>query len=250
MLRPARLAIASLATSLPSLSTCLAASTRRSMEGMSWPRRPRPRPFGRYHHGNLREALVQAARELVAQFGPQGFSLAEAARRAGVSAAAPYRHFTDRQALMGEVARRGYDALASRLEAAWDGGRPEPFSAFQRMGSAYVTFAHEDPAAYAAMFQSGLSPAEPPELRAAAERAFALLAGAAAALGGRLADGRAADPRQIALHVWALAHGIATLCRSGGQESIMPISEAQRLLASGAAAYLAGLGVAKVRQAP
>ena len=178
---------------------------------MTWPRKPR-RPWARYHHGNLKEALLEAARALVAEFGPQGFSLAEAARRAGVSAAAPYRHFTDRQALMGEIARQGYVTLGAKLHEAWNDGMPDPATAFLRMGSAYIGFAASDPAAYAAMFQSGLQPAEPPALREAADKAFAILVAAASRLGARQVDGAPADPRQIALHVWALAHGMATLC--------------------------------------
>lgn len=210
---------------------------------MSWRDKHRNRPWGRYHHGNLKEALVQAARDLVAEFGPQGFSLAEAARRAGVSAAAPYRHFTDRQALMGEVARQGFATLASKLHESWNDGLPEPSTAFLRMASAYVAFAAEEPAAYAAMFQSGVTPAEPPELRQAAEAAFAILVGAASRLGGRRLDGGPADPRRMALHVWALAHGIASLCRSGAGGGLLSASDAQRLLEAGVATYLGGLQV-------
>src|SRR5262245_54366005 len=68
-----------------------------------------------YHHGNLREVLLEAARKLIEQYGPAGFSLTEAARLAGVSPAAPYRHFRDRDALLAEVARTGFDCFAARL---------------------------------------------------------------------------------------------------------------------------------------
>ena len=71
-----------------------------------------------YHHGALRDALVDAARQLVADRGPVGFTLVDAARQCGVSAAAPYRHFRDLNALLDEVARRGFSAFAARLEAA------------------------------------------------------------------------------------------------------------------------------------
>ena len=210
---------------------------------MPWPHKHRNRPWGRYHHGNLKEALVQAARDLVAEFGPQGFSLAEAARRAGVSTAAPYRHFTDRQALMGEVARQGYAVLVSKLHEAWNDGLPDPANAFLRMGAAYIAFAAEEPAAYAAMFQSGLKPTQPAPLREAADKTFAVLVAAASRLGARQPDGSPADPRRTALHVWALAHGIATLCKAGGVEGLLSAEQAQRLLQAGAATYLAGLQV-------
>src|SRR5579871_6762023 len=84
-----------------------------------------------YHHGNLREALIDAALELIGGKGPAGFTIAEAARLAGVSPAAPYRHFRDADALLAEVALRGFERLAQRLTAAWSGGRPEPVRAFE-----------------------------------------------------------------------------------------------------------------------
>src|SRR5208283_2699927 len=77
-----------------------------------------------YHHGNLREALVEAALALIAKKGPAGFTIAEAARLAGVSPAAPYRHFRDAEALLAEVALRGFDRITAELIAAWNDGRP------------------------------------------------------------------------------------------------------------------------------
>jgi AcrR family transcriptional regulator len=70
-----------------------------------------------YHHGNLREALIRAALDLIAEKGPAGFTFADAARSAGVSSAAPYRHFRDRQALLADVARRGFELFEERLTA-------------------------------------------------------------------------------------------------------------------------------------
>src|SRR6476620_11648295 len=95
-------------------------------------------PGGRrgYHHGNLREALIQAALDLIAEKGPTGFTFADAARSAGVSAAAPYRHFRDRDELLSHVATRGFVRFAADLEEAWDEGRPDPQSAFERVGRA------------------------------------------------------------------------------------------------------------------
>src|SRR3546814_19013116 len=82
-----------------------------------------------YHHGNLREALIQAALSLIAEKGPSGFSFADAARSAGVSSAAPYRHFRDREALIADVARRGFELFEQNLAKAWNDGRPAPFTA-------------------------------------------------------------------------------------------------------------------------
>src|SRR5215467_7639754 len=98
-----------------------------------------------YHHGNLKEALVRAALELIAEKGPAGFTFAAAARWAGVSPAAPYRHFRDRDELLIDVARRGFDRFAVTLESAWDRGRPDAFTAFHRLGKAYLRFARSEP---------------------------------------------------------------------------------------------------------
>src|SRR6202049_4807373 len=98
---------------------------------MSWSRQGDDRDGRRgYHHGNLREALIDAALNLIAQKGPAGFTFADAARSAGVRSAAPYRHFRDRDALIADVARRGFELFETHLERAWDSGKPEPFAAF------------------------------------------------------------------------------------------------------------------------
>lgn len=109
-----------------------------------------------YHHGNLKEVLLEAARKLIEEHGAFGFSLTEAARLAGVSPAAPYRHFRDRDALLAEVARSGFERFAARLDAAWNNGIPTPLSAFENLGRAYLAFAREDPASYAVMFETGV----------------------------------------------------------------------------------------------
>src|SRR5947199_7987567 len=109
---------------------------------MSWSRHDGPRG---YHHGNLKEALVRAALELIAEKGAAGFTFADAARFAGVSPAAPYRHFRDRDDLLADVARRGFERFEAALARAWDNGRPEPLAAFERVGKAYLAFARAEP---------------------------------------------------------------------------------------------------------
>src|SRR5262245_7543826 len=99
-----------------------------------------------YHHGNLKETLIRAALDLIAKKGPAGFTFAEAARWAGVSPAAPYRHYRDRDELLADVARRGFEQFEAALTKAWDDGRPEPFRAFDRLGKAYLAFARTEPA--------------------------------------------------------------------------------------------------------
>ena len=112
---------------------------------MSWSRDDPATGRRGYHHGNLREALIRAALDLIAEKGPAGFTFADAARSAGVSSAAPYRHFRDRQALLADVARRGFELFEERFDRAWNGGRPDPFVAFENVGRAYLAFAREEP---------------------------------------------------------------------------------------------------------
>src|SRR6202167_3998848 len=140
---------------------------------MSWKDKPGERDGqGGYHHGNLREALIRAALELIARKGTAGFTFAEAARFAGVSPAAPYRHFRDRDELMASVALRGFELFAAALARAWDDGRPDLFKALARLGEAYLEFARAQPAFYAAMFEGGIPVGVNPALREASERAF------------------------------------------------------------------------------
>src|SRR3970040_2058863 len=110
---------------------------------MSWSGHHRKRRG--YHHGNLREALIEAALELIAAKGAAGFTFAEAARSAGVSPGAPYRHFRDRDALIVDVARRGFELFAAELARAWDDGRPDAHTAFRNLGRAYLAFAKTKP---------------------------------------------------------------------------------------------------------
>jgi len=145
---------------------------------MKWGKGGGQGPRG-YHHGNLRETLVRAALELIAEKGPGGFTFADAARWAGVSPAAPYRHFRDRDELLADVARRGFELFAAALAKAWDDGRPDVMGAFDRLGKAYLAFAKAEPAYYSAMFEAGVALDTDPQLRAASDSAFAVLRAAA-----------------------------------------------------------------------
>jgi AcrR family transcriptional regulator len=155
-----------------------------------------------YHHGNLREALVEAALALIGEKGPAGFTIAEAARLAGVSPGAPYRHFRDAEALLAEVALRGFDRFAALLSAAWNNGRPDPISAFEALGRAYLAFAREEPAFYAAMFETRIAFDNHPGLLTAGDRAFAVLREGAERLTSRLPPGQRPPSLMVALHVW------------------------------------------------
>ena len=195
------------------------------------------------HHGNLREALIQAALDLIAKKGPAGFTFADAARSAGVSSAAPYRHFRDRDALIADVARRGFELFAAHLEQAWNDGRPEPFAAFENVGRAYLAFAHDEPAYYSAMFEAGLSLDDDLDLREVAERSFAVLRRASETLCLRLPADKRPPALMMSLHIWALSHGVASLfARGDSGRRRLPMS-AEELLEAGVLVYLRGLGL-------
>lgn len=196
-----------------------------------------------YHHGNLREALIRAALGLIAEKGPAGFTFAEAARSAGVSAAAPYRHFRDRDELMADVARQGFARFAAMLATAWNDGRPDPVAAFGNIGKAYLAFARTEPAYYSAMFEAGLPLDAYPDLQQAGDRAFAVLKSAAEALCRRLPPGRSPPALMVALHMWSLAHGIAALFgRGDAARRTLPMTP-EDLLEAGLLIYLDGLGL-------
>jgi AcrR family transcriptional regulator len=209
---------------------------------MSW-RKEQGRPERGYHHGNLKEALLQAALDLIAEKGAAGFTFADAARIAGVSPAAPYRHFRDRDELLSNIAQRGFEQFESALSEAWDDGRPDTVSAFERVGKAYLAFAREKPAFYSAMFESGLAADVSAGLQAAAERAFAVIRAAAERLAALAPPGSPRPPAlMMALHIWSMSHGVASLfARGDAARRKLPMS-AEELLEAEVLIYLRGLG--------
>ncbi len=209
---------------------------------MSW-RKEDSRAERGYHHGNLKEALLQAALDLIAKKGPAGFTFADAARLAGVSPAAPYRHFRDRDELMSSIAQRGFEQFESMLSAAWDDGRPDTVTAFERVGKAYLAFARGEPAFYSAMFESGLAVDLSPALLAASERAFAVIRAAAERLAALAPPGQPRPPAMMmALHIWSMSHGVASLfARGDAARRKLPMS-AEDLLEAEVLIYLRGLG--------
>jgi AcrR family transcriptional regulator len=207
---------------------------------MKWGRRADPRS---YHHGNLKEALVRAALDLIAEKGPAGFTFADAARAAGVSPAAPYRHFRDRDELLADVARRGFEQFAEALAKAWDEGKPDVMSAFDRFGKAYLGFAKQEPAYYSAMFEAGVALDTDPELREASETAFAVLRAAAETLVAQMPAKGRPPALMVALHIWSMTHGIASLfARGDAARRVLPMPP-EDLLEAAMLIYLRGLGL-------
>ena len=195
-----------------------------------------------YHHGNLRQALVDAALELIAEQGPTGFTLSEAAKAADVTPAAVYRHFTGRDELIAEVARQGYDIFAALMEFAYNDGKPSALAAFEATGRAYLAFARKYPGHYKAMFESGLNMAAHPDLAQVAGKARAVLERAAERLALQLPPGKRPPATMFSAHVWALSHGVVELFARGapGAQSPFPPED---LLEAGIGIYLRGLGL-------
>ncbi len=195
-----------------------------------------------YHHGNLSEALVRAALDLIAKYGPAGFSFAEVSRLVGVSPAAPYRHFRDRDALMADIARRGFELFASELAQAWNAGKPDPLIAFKNLGQAYLAFARTEPAYYAAMFEARLPHDMSRDLEQAADQAFAVLRRASEALIRELPEAKRPPALMMSLHLWGLSHGIASLFGRGDNARRKVPMRPEELLEAGVLIYLDGLG--------
>lgn len=200
-----------------------------------------------YHHGRLKDALVEAARSLLAERGAAGFTLAEAAKRVGVTAAAPYRHFPDRNALMAELARQGFESFGQRLASAWNGGRPDPVKALQTMGTAYLAFAREEPGLYAAMFEN-VGALATPESGAAADKALALLREAAGAV-LKASGASETGARKLAFEIWSMSHGVAMLAAGGHLDPRNPGCDPAQILDGGVGSLVAmavRMGVTRV----
>jgi AcrR family transcriptional regulator len=215
---------------------------------MSWTRQGSGSERRGYHHGNLREALLDAALALIAAKGPAGLAIAEAARLAGVSPGAPYRHFRDADALIAEVAVRGFERFADSLTRAWNDGRPDPLRAFEALGRAYLAFARQEPAYYAAMFEARIAAEAHPGLQAAGDRAFAVIRDASERLIVDLPPQSRPPALMMALHVWSMAHGVASLfVRADPSRRKLPMSP-EDLLEAGLLLYFQSLGLAGAKK--
>jgi AcrR family transcriptional regulator len=193
--------------------------------------------------------LLEAARKLIEEHGAFGFSLTEAARLAGVSPAAPYRHFRDRDALLAEVASSGFERFTARLDAAWNNGIPTPLAAFENLGRAYLAFAREEPASYAVMFEGALASEAQAEPKPGADRAFDVLQKAATALCRALPESQRPPVKLMSLHIWAMAHGVATLIAKDTPQSKTVPMNPDEILESAMLIYLKGLGIIVAEQA-
>jgi AcrR family transcriptional regulator len=188
---------------------------RRGSPQTERPRRP-------YHHGNLREAILQAALRLVETVGPGGLTLRATARLAGVSQAAPYRHFASKEALLAAVAEEGFRALtAMQRDSARHHG--DPIERFKALGLAYIGFASSHPSHFRVMFAPEVADKFAyPTLAEAAVEAFGLLVDVIAECqrAGKVKEG---DPKELALAAWSVVHGLSALVVDRQLSELYPV---------------------------
>jgi AcrR family transcriptional regulator len=222
------------------------------------------KPRANYHHGDLKRALTEAALALVAEKGPKGFTLSEAARRAGVSLAAPYRHFADKADLLASVAEQGFLELHQALQqaphqaphqashqaphqaphqakvAAADVS--DPRARVVELSRAYVGWAVAHPDYYQLMFGAETKDdADRPGLLEAAAQAFGTLL---TVITDCLEAGllRGSDPLLLAAPMWSMVHGIAALAIGGDLKHVGIEEDPEQLAARAANDLLDGLG--------
>lgn len=168
-----------------------------------------------YHHGDLRQALLKAALVILKAKDVQGLSLREVARQAGVSHAAPYRHFADKAALLAAVAEEGFVEFEQYLSAAVDKAQADPIKSLKATGEAYVRYALEHPTHFRVMFAhfpTHLVPNDP--LVITAEGTFQILVDIISS-GQAAGVIKAGDPKLLATGRWALVHGLSMLLLDG-----------------------------------
>jgi AcrR family transcriptional regulator len=165
-----------------------------------------------YHHGDLRTALIEAALSLVEEHGVKGLALSDAARQAGVSVAAPYRHFKDKETLLAEIAAEGFVLFRDVLARAAQTHPKDKVQRLVEMGVAYVDFALEHRSHFKVMWESGIPKENYPEVGTVAHQAYLLLEKAALDL---LPGAPAGRQHALVAAAWSIVHGYASLTLEG-----------------------------------
>lgn len=180
---------------------------------MSTSKTAEPSRRDRYHHGNLRQALLDEGITLLEEHGEAGFSLRELARRVGVTPNAAYRHFASKEALLMGLAAAGFRLFGNSQMGAWRQAGGSDANRFLATGSSYVNFARTHPALFRLMFGRFAAAQRSDDLETASNTAFAgLQQGVAAALH---LPPEAKATRLAAYHAWALVHGFSHLILDG-----------------------------------
>jgi AcrR family transcriptional regulator len=178
------------------------------------------RPKNKFHHGDLREALIAATCELLVEHGPDGFSLADACRRAGVTTAAPYKHFRDKQEILEEIVLRGFEELTAANAKAVDEGGPGTVAGITAMGMSYLDFAVAQPAVFRLMFGHKSAIKEVKQIDETGNQCLKNVIEQVAAYCRK--HGHTADAEKIAIRLWTFVHGASSLQLDGDYERVAP----------------------------
>ncbi len=183
-----------------------------------------------YQHGDLRAALVQAGLKLLTEGGVPALSLRAAAQLAGVSHAAPYRHFRDKDALIAAIAEEGFRMLTARMRHEMEAAGPEPLTRLRACAWGYVSFARAHPGYFRTMFGGAIREdcaVQIPSLSAAGQEAYGVLR-------DQIADGiqrgwlRRGEVDELSLAAWSVVHGLSMLAIDGQLMSTLPDDAAAR----------------------
>ena len=191
----------------------------------------------RYHHGELREALISATRKLVEERGAENFTLADACRAAGVTTAAPYRHFQGKQEILAEIASRGFDELKSGAMAVIAAKGEGTLEAIIALGQAYVAFAVTETAVFRLMFGQEPSLKKAKHVVGTGHDCFAHLIDQIALYCKR--NKVRGDAQEIALKLWTFVHGAASLLIDQDYEAVAPGIDVNQLIAGATPGLLA-----------
>jgi AcrR family transcriptional regulator len=183
----------------------------------------------RYHHGELREALITATRKLVEERGAENFTLADACRAAGVTTAAPYRHFQGKQEILAEIASRGFDDLRSRAMAVVAQKGEGTLETIVALGQSYVAFAVSETAVFRLMFGQEPSLKKAKHVVGRGHDCFAHLIDQIALYCQR--NKVRGDAQEIALKLWTFVHGAASLLIDQDYEAVAPGLDVNKLIA-------------------
>lgn len=187
------------------------------------------RPKKRFHHGDLREALIAATRELLIEHGPDGFTLADACRRAGVTTAAPYKHFRDKQEILEEIVLRGFAELtAANAKAVTEGG-PGTIRGITAMGISYLDFAVGQPAVFRLMFGHKSELKKVKQVDESGRQCLKHVIDEVASYSRK--HGHPADAEAIALRLWTFVHGASSLELDGDYQRVARGLDVRKMIA-------------------
>lgn len=203
----------------------------RAAPGMS-DRTPVVPPKAGYHHGGLRAALIAATRRLIGAHGVDRFSLADACAAAGVSTAAPYRHFADKEELLNQVVAEGFTDLTNRARTAATRHPAGTEERILELGRAYVEFGLGEPALFRMMFAPTARTAPDDPANTAGKACFQYVLDEV--VGFCRATGVDGDADLVALQLWTFVHGVTSLVSDRAYAEIAPGLDLDRMMTAAA----------------